>query len=144
MMTMGLVIRNLNGKWKPPPVTSLELFTRQNEMDLLTHKVSPNKFHNLLKEEQLAIKSLSNNKAIVIKPADKGGAVVVQDVFDYIKEGLRQLSDPIFYIETHKEFTSQRSKDINTFLRTMLDNNEMNIYHVQRKNFSFLYAPKTP
>ena len=26
-------------KWKPPPVTSLELFFRQNEVDLLRHKV---------------------------------------------------------------------------------------------------------
>ena len=72
-------------------------------MDLLTQKVSPIEIHNLHKEEQLAIKSLSSNTSIVIKPASKGGTVVVQDVLDYINEGLRQLSDSKFYIETETE-----------------------------------------
>ena len=34
-------------KWKPPPVSNLELYCRQCEVDLLTHKVPPTKFHNL-------------------------------------------------------------------------------------------------
>ena len=94
-------------------MTSLELFIRQNEMDLLTHKVAPIKFHNLPREEQLAIKSLPNNRSIVIKPTDKGGAVVVPDELDYINEGLRQLSDPKFYIETQEDLTSLHAKDFN-------------------------------
>ena len=124
-------------KWKPPPVTSLELFIRQNEMDLLTHKVPQIKFHNLPREEQLAIKSLSNNKSIVIKPADKGGAVVVQNVLEYINEGLRQLSDPKCYIETEEDPTAQHAQDINTFLRTMLDTDE-----IDDKCYEYLYVCK--
>ena len=124
-------------KWKPPPVTSLELFIRQNEMDLLTHKVPSHKFHNLPKGEQAAIKSLSSNKSIVIKPADKGGAVVVQNVLDYINEGLRQLSDPKFYIETQEDLTTQHTKDINYFLRTMLDSKD-----IDDKCYEYLYVSK--
>ena len=87
-------------KWKPPPIVNLEIFCRQNEYDLLSHKVPKNNFQNLTRSERDAIKSLMANKNIVIKPADKGGAVVVMNVTDYINEGLRQLTDANFYIET--------------------------------------------
>jgi hypothetical protein len=49
------------------------------------------------------IKQASN---IVIKPADKGSAVVIQNREDYIAEGLRQLSDRDFYRETRDDLTS--------------------------------------
>ena len=37
---------------------------------------------------------------IIIKPADKGSAVVVLNKKDYIAEGMRQLSDTKFYKKT--------------------------------------------
>ena len=55
--------------------------------------------------ESRAIKELSNNHSIVIKPADKGGAVVLWDRQDYVKEGVRQLSNRAFYTETEDDLT---------------------------------------
>ena len=55
--------------------------------------------------ESRALKELSNNRNIVIKPADKGGAIVIWDRQDYVREGLRQLSDRTFYIETEDDLT---------------------------------------
>ena len=43
---------------------------------------------------------------IIIKPADKWSAVVIQNLDDYINEGLRQLSDTNFYIETNNDLTA--------------------------------------
>lgn len=40
---------------------------------------------------------------IVIKPADKGGAIVVQDIDLYKKEVLRQLNDTAFYRKMQSE-----------------------------------------
>ena len=124
-------------KWKPPPVNTLEQFIRHNEMDLLKHGIPPTKFHNLTKGENAAIKSLSNNKSIVVKPADKGGAVVVQNVLDYINEGIRQLSDPKFYIETQEDLTHQHTLDINAFLKTLSENKE-----IDDKCYEYLYVSK--
>ena len=44
--------------------------------------------YNLKKVETQAIKTLKENKNIVIKPADKGGVVVIKNKEDYILEGL--------------------------------------------------------
>ena len=45
------------------------------------------------------MRSLQNGRSVIIKPADKGSAVVVWDRTDYLKELERQLSDEKTYKE---------------------------------------------
>ena len=52
---------------------------------------------NLSKLESQAMEDLRTREDVVITKADKGGAVVVQDVKDYVKEANRQLSNKNFY-----------------------------------------------
>lgn len=52
---------------------------------------------NLSTEEINALKSLRKNQTIVIKPADKGSAVVIMDKNQYIREANRQLLDTHYY-----------------------------------------------
>ena len=52
---------------------------------------------NLSHGERQALLDLRNNKSIVIKPADKGGAIVILNRTDYITEGERHLNDNITY-----------------------------------------------
>lgn len=52
---------------------------------------------NLSPEEISALKSLKMNKNIVIKPADKGSAVVIMDRHNYVNEALRQLNNKEHY-----------------------------------------------
>ena len=42
---------------------------------------------------------------IVIKSADKGGAVVIQSREQYLQESLRQLADPKFYTKQELDTT---------------------------------------
>ena len=51
------------------------------------------KYSNFTKEEWQAIRSLADDKNIVIKKADKGSSVVVWDRINYMKESQKQLSD---------------------------------------------------
>lgn len=57
-----------------------------------------NKSENLNNMEKQALKGLNANKGIIIKQADKGGSLVIQNRQDYINEGNRLLSDPSTYI----------------------------------------------
>ena len=54
---------------------------------------------NTTKQERKAMKSLKKNQDIIIKPADKGGAIVILNKEDYIKKGMRQLSNINHYKE---------------------------------------------
>ena len=54
----------------------------------------------------MALKNLSKRKDIIVKAADKGGALVVWRADLYQKEALRQLSDTSFYAKVDKDFTS--------------------------------------
>ena len=52
---------------------------------------------NLNQEETNALKELQTNRQIILKPADKGSAVVLMDREDYVWEGNRQLNNSNYY-----------------------------------------------
>ena len=66
------------------------------------------------------------NDTIIIKPADKGGAIVVQNKDDYIKEGLRQLSDAKFYTELDHDMTESHNSKVIEQLEAMRVRGEIN------------------
>uniref|UniRef100_A0A8C5MBB2 Reverse transcriptase domain-containing protein n=1 Tax=Leptobrachium leishanense TaxID=445787 RepID=A0A8C5MBB2_9ANUR len=65
-------------------------------VDALPWKRFPKK-NNLSTRERRALQELSKNKKITIKPADKGGLVVVQNTEEYHAEVTRQLFDRTNY-----------------------------------------------
>lgn len=52
---------------------------------------------NITKGKREALKRLSTDTSLIIKPADKGSVVVVMDREQYVKEVNRQLEDQEFY-----------------------------------------------
>ena len=83
----------------PKEAPALELFSSQTEKDILSILSGKATNYNLSKEEYRTMRSLQNGRSVVIKPADKGSAVVVWDRNDYLKEAERQLSDEKTYEE---------------------------------------------
>lgn len=91
--------------WTPP------LHSLPKEVGLLLHedevtykkqyKTLHEKF-NISLEESKALRELKNNKHIVIKPADKGSAVVIMSRQQYILEVERQLNDSVYYEKLQK------------------------------------------
>ncbi|GFO43129.1 hypothetical protein PoB_006963400 [Plakobranchus ocellatus] len=69
-------------------------------------------FPNICTEEKRALKELKNNADIIIKPADKGGAVVVLNTTDYIVECTGQLSNTAYYRSLNFDPTKKYNKRI--------------------------------
>ena len=79
----------------------LELFIQLLQSDILNTK--PSKIaDNLSEHEREALQKLIARTDIVIKPADKGKAVIVLDTEDHKKQCYRQLNDPKLKKENQK------------------------------------------
>jgi len=112
-------------KWNPIGPVNLEAMIISNEHDLNGYiPYSPGN-HNLTLQEREALELLKNNNNIVIKRADKGSAVVIQDRIDYINEGLRQLSDNNFYREVPTDLTQQHNTEVSKLIDNLLSENEI-------------------
>ena len=67
---------------------------------------------NLSKHEWEAIKSLKENDSIVIKEADKGGAVVVMNKTHYYNMVVKILQDEVTYKKTNEYCDKKVFKDL--------------------------------
>ncbi|CAJ0947769.1 unnamed protein product [Ranitomeya imitator] len=67
---------------------------------------------NLSTDEQEAIKTLKENKQIVIKSADKGGSIVVLDKTHYVSIVQSLLSDEITYEKIERDPTFEIAREI--------------------------------
>ncbi len=73
--------------------------------------------NNLTTAEHEALLKLSKNDQIEIKPADKGGAIVVLNRADYENECLRQLHNKSHYARTGIDLTPTVATTITNYLR---------------------------
>ena len=105
------------------PVLEKYFRSCQNQIDNLNSK--PLRRHNLTIEEQTALRHLKARTDIVIKAADKGGAVVAWDAQCYVSEGDFQLSDSNFYNKLKSNNTKVNQKTIKNFIKTSIDNQDL-------------------
>ena len=89
--------------------TFLEDFSNKVNHELADRSQHNKTKNNLNKQELEALEHLKTLDEIIITKADKGGAVVVQDVSNYIKEADRQLQDQSFYEKLSHNPTSEHA-----------------------------------
>ena len=118
--------------WTPPVGKSphLDMYTNITTREILEHKPLPGKCANLSQNELQALKQLRSNQNIVIKPADKGGAIVLMNKQDYLNEGLRQLNNPQFYKEIQRNPTNRNTTDICKFLNVLKEKKLLPPHHI--------------
>ncbi|MGL5567368.1 MAG: hypothetical protein ACRDC4_16715, partial [Plesiomonas sp.] len=88
---------------------------------------------NLPMAEVSALKSLIDRRDIIIKPVDKGSAVVIMDREEYIEEGLRQLQNQEFYIKISEPIFEQTIPKITEIIQSLLRQG-----HLQEKQAEYL------
>ena len=120
----GLYFKS-NSTWEPSNIhhtvkTFTEDFSRQIKLSLETETSERGTNRkNLNKMETRAMDNLKNRDDIVITKADKGGAVVINGVTEYIKEANRQLSDKNFYKKLTHNPTSEHAALVDNAIDNM-------------------------
>ena len=100
-------------KWTPNKnhhavLTYIEATQRELEKEQTKMKEKP--YNNLIKNERKSMKELSEREDIIIIKAHKGGAAVIVDVADYIKEAERQLNNTENYRKLQQETHGKKHK----------------------------------
>ena len=108
--------------WKPPTRhPNLEVFLSCVEQELFKDIETPLRYSNLTSEEWRAIRSLADDRNIVIKKADKGSAVVVWGRNDYVKEAEKELKDTKVYkqVDFKKKLLCELVDKSNSFFKEL-------------------------
>jgi len=143
---------NPPGTWFPPlsqitssTVDSIDLINKtayhalnhlkfqRNGKTFLKHPITQ---HNLSTSEKQALKHLQHHPHIIVKSADKGGAVVVMDRTLYIQEAFRQLHNTDYYRPIPAPIYPQTAVSINQILLQLRSKG-----HISAKQFSYLSIP---
>ena len=121
-------LRTRKSKWTPPEgqFDSLYFFIKKCHHDINKLNFNRNtKFSNLSSEERAALENLSKRKDLIVKAADKGGALVVWRADLYQKEALRQLSDTSFYAKVDKDLTSTNQQIVKSTINDLIVKQEL-------------------
>ena len=96
---------------------------------------------NITKKEKAAIKSLQENKGIIIRQADKGGAVVLWGRREYLNEAYRQLTNRAHYRPLAKDPTVITTREINLYIDEI---EKKKIIDQTTASFLKIKNPRTP
>uniref|UniRef100_A0A8C5PDK2 Reverse transcriptase domain-containing protein n=1 Tax=Leptobrachium leishanense TaxID=445787 RepID=A0A8C5PDK2_9ANUR len=109
-------------------------------MDHLLDGFIDGKHPNFSKLERQALKDLRENKSLTLKPTDKGGALVIMNQVDYVKEVNRQLNDTDTYSVSHVGEVIQLEKLIDTVISEALTQNiiDEDLYKYLKKEHAIL------
>ena len=132
-----------NSTWTPDKnrEPALDLFIHLITKDILNAK-SLKIADNPTKQEQEALKDLTERNSIVIKPIDKGKTTVIMDTEKYKDECYQQLNNPKFHKRLPKDITHQVEDRICIRLKKLLidDEIEEDTYNYFDPHRSHLYA----
>lgn len=141
------LVRNKKG-FKPPSNRDKHLddyimcLKKTAESNMVQKNIKP----NISRSEQDAIQSLRGNSNIVIKEADKGGAVVIMDSDHYKQMSMDQLSDVNFYQHLDQNEDCKAILKIKKFVRVHGDNLTKNekdyLINYETKTSNFYGLPK--
>ena len=85
----------------------------QRELEKEQTKMKEKPYNILTKSEKTSMKELSEQEDIIITKAEKGAAIVIVDVKDYIKEAERQLNNTENYSKRQEDLAATNMKLVN-------------------------------
>jgi hypothetical protein len=114
-----LKIAEKNDELKANLNTKSAFFQQLQNMSTEFIELSKKAMDNLSEEEHAALTELAKDKTIVITKADKGNAVVIQDVSDYKLKVSKVLDDSNKFRKLTHDVTISRERKLVSLLREM-------------------------
>ena len=136
--------------WNPPKdhSSTLESYISAIKEDVKNY-IPPTEFRdNLSKTERQTIGHLRHRDDIVVKPADKGSAVVAMSTEFYESEAKRLLDNPLHYQRLDSDPTQQIAARIETTIKNMVSKGSIrpevgpNLLQPEPKPGRFYFLPK--
>ena len=124
----------LKTHWQPSKTKNLTLesFIDNTTQAFLKCKPNRNIHSNLPRADSSALESLGERSDTIIKKADKGSLVVVEDRKSYTKQGLEHVQNPNVYTPLKGDPTPYIVREINDTLKTLYD---MGLFDKETYNF---------
>ena len=133
-------------KWEPPIPKNTNLIRYFKSITNNILQINPNlsdqNAGNLNHDLRGALFSLKNNPGIVIKPADKGGSIVILDKSEYISKIEKLLNNNRYYSLLPKDPTPNIRVEIESYTEYLLREN-----HISKSTAHFLkptFPSRTP
>lgn len=128
--------------WEPNNTemcTAIQTLIKQDLEFFKTFRPRPPGKCNLSKQQLEAIKKLSKNQDIIIKPADKGSQIVIMDKFQYLFEANKQLSNRKHYVPLQQSIQSETK----ILIRDILERLHQKRF-ISTKQLQYLSGPDSP
>ena len=130
----------IKSTWDPTVsrCSALESFTKAVKHDFLLSKIPKQNYHNLSVGERKALRGLPKHTNLVIKKVDKGSAVCVMNIEDYIWEANRQLANPMHYKKADYDLTRTHADQIQ-YIVDQVYNKDL----IDQKTYNYLSPDST-
>lgn len=115
--------------WTPPTQrdSCLDMYIKAVQRDVRkAYQTQISFHHNMTTNEKKALEELASCPDIIIKPADKGGAIVILDKTDYVNEANKQLSVSTFYKALPNDPTQDYKQIVKDKLAELVKNKTIN------------------
>ena len=125
---------------QPPPQQSVALESYFERTKFGTASITfSNEKDNLSARKREALKTLSANKEINLKKADKGITTVIMNTTQKIQEGLQQVSNENFYKPLETPIVSSTMAKVGNIVKTLFDNG-----HIDNMIYKWLSSGQMP
>ncbi len=100
---------------------TFDVFQKAIRHKITKQPIRTPRYNNTNKKELEALKQLAHNPNIVIRKADKGSCVVVQDIVKYLDECFKQLSNQRFYMRETRTLTLEQNKKVHNLVNELME-----------------------
>ena len=133
------------GQWIPPEPSDPDIISyitdvhKQIQTHFSNYNEDTQKPRNMTTNEFQTLQQLSNLQDITIKPADKGGAIVILDTTEYIDKVLDLLTDTNHYQPTEHDMTKDTAAEVRLLIQYL-----HTTHKIDKRTAKRLLPPDTP